>query len=324
MMTKVAVSLLLKDSEEYLEACAAGLAEQTFPNLEIYIVDNNSSDRSAVLAEHLLPNATLIRNDTNAGYAAGHNQVIRSSCSDYVLTLNPDVRLAPDYVSRLVESLEFDPRVGMAQGKLLSAKLLDGALHPESTIDSTGIWVSRARRNGDRGFGERDRGQYDQEEDVFGAAGAAPLYRREMLEDISVCGEYFDESFFLYREEVDLAWRAQWRGWRCRYVPTAVAYHARSYSPHTRREQPAWLRQLQYRNRYLMLIKNDSLQNLLWHSPYLIVTEVLALGYILLAERELLPCYVEVLRHLPKMLHKRRTIMTTRCVSSREIRRWFR
>jgi GT2 family glycosyltransferase len=306
-----------------LEACVAGLREQTFPNLAVYLIDNDSSDNSGGLAERLLPNAKLIRRDTNVGYAAGHNQAIRMSSSDYFLALNPDVRLMPGYVSRLVEALESDSQVGMAQGKLLSSKLLDGILQPEHTIDSAGLWVSKTRRNGDRGIGEPDTGQYDQEEDIFGAAGAAPLYRRKMLEDIRIGGEYFDETFFLYREEVDLAWRAQWRGWRCRYVPTAVAYHTRSYSPRTRREQPTWLRQLQYRNRYLMLVKNDSMQNMLWHLPYLIATEVTALAYLLFVERELLPCYVDVLRHLPEMLRKRRTIMATRRVSSREFRRWF-
>jgi GT2 family glycosyltransferase len=322
-MATVVVSLLLRNSARHLEACAAGLNEQSFPNLDVCIIDSDSSDNSVALAERLLPKAKLIRRDTNVGYAAGHNQAIRTSRSDYLLALNPDVRLMPDYVSRLVEAIESDPQVGMAQGKLLNARLLDGVLQPENTIDSAGLWVSKTRRNGDRGIGEPDAGQYDQAQDIFGAAGAAPFYRRKMLEDIRLGDEYFDETFFLYREEVDLAWRAQWRGWRCRYVPTAVAYHTRSYSPRTRREQPTWLRQLQYRNRYLMLVKNDSMQNMLWHLPYLIATEVAALAYLLLAERELLPCYVDVLRHLPQMLRKRRTIMAARRVSSREIRRWF-
>jgi GT2 family glycosyltransferase len=144
-----------------------------------------------------------------------------------------------------------------------------------------------------------------------------------MLEDVSIDGEYFDEAFFAYREEVDLAWRAQWRGWGCRYVPSAVAYHARTYSPETRHQQPAWLRQLQYRNRYLMLIKNASLRNLLWHAPYVLTTELAAFAYVLLVERELLPCYREVVELLPAMLRKRKKIMARRRVSDREMRRWF-
>ena len=90
-------------------------------------------------------------------------------------------------------------------------------------IDSTGIVMLPSIRHLDRGAGELDRGQYDRDEDVFGASGAAALYRRSMLDDVRVDGEWFDEDFFAYREDADLAWRAQWRGWRCRYVAAATA-----------------------------------------------------------------------------------------------------
>lgn len=320
----VSVSILLWNARRHLPDCILSAQAQTYPALELIVSDNASTDGSPESVKEQFPDIRLIENERNLGYAGGHNRAIARSCAEYVLLLNPDVRLQPDYVARLVEALEADPRVGMAQGKLLNAAWTDGALLPDGTLDSTGIWLSKTRRNGDRGIGERDAGQYDREKNVFGAAGAAPLYRRAMLEDVNLAGEWLDETFFAYREEVDLAWRAQWRGWRCRYVPRAVAFHARAYAPGTRGQQPTELRRLQYRNRYLMLIKNDALANVLCHLPYLVVTEVAALGYVWLKERELLPCYLDVLRLMPPMLRKRQAIMANRRISNREMRRWFR
>jgi GT2 family glycosyltransferase len=262
----------------------------------------------------------IIENPTNLGFAGAHNVGIRESRGESYLPLNPDVELTSTYVEKLINTVESDKACGMAQGKLLQwATSKD---HP-ARLDSTGVILTKTRRNKDRGHGQVDGGQYDELERIFGAGGAAPLYRREMLEDARIDREYFDEAFFAYREEVDLAWRAQWRGWHCRYVPSAVAYHARTYSPETRRSLPARLRKLQYRNRYLMLIKNASARNLLLHAPFILGTELLAFAYVIVAERELLACYANALRLLPAMLQKRRQIMACRRVSDLEMRRWF-
>jgi GT2 family glycosyltransferase len=320
MSQKVSIVVLTWHSRQFLPDCIASVGKQTYPALELIVMDNASRDGSAAWLREHHPLVKVIRNPTNLGFAGAHNLGIRQTQGAYYLPLNPDVRLAPEYVEKLVTALEADAWCGMAQGKLLQASVSTTA----PAFDSTGIVITKTRRNRDRAFGELDHGQHDEPEFIFGAAGAAPLYRRRMLEDIRFDDEYFDEVFFAYREEVDLAWRAQWRGWRCRYVPSAVAYHARRYSPDTRRDQPARLRQLQYRNRYLMLIKNASLQNLLLHAPYVAASELLALAYVLVAERQLLPCYCEVAGLLRAMLRKRKRIMSTRRVSALQMRRWFK
>src|SRR5437016_6203643 len=104
----------------------------------------------------------------------------------------------------------------------------------------------------DRGAEELDRGQYDEPAYVFGATGAAALYRRVMIEDISVAGEFYDEDFFSYREDADVAWRAQLRGWRCVYTPRAVAWHVRRVTPSRRRELPLFINWHSVKNRFLM------------------------------------------------------------------------
>jgi GT2 family glycosyltransferase len=121
---------------------------------------------------------------------------------------------------------EANPYIGTVCGKLLRWK---PGQEPERTqvIDSTGIYFLRNLRHLDRGEGEINSGQYDRPEYVMGATGAAALYRRKMVEDVSVEGEYFDEDFFAYREDADVAWRVQLLGWSCLYTPAAVAWDVR-------------------------------------------------------------------------------------------------
>jgi len=201
---------------------------------------------------------------------------------------------------------------------------MDEAGYPSTRLDSTGIVLDRYRKNHERGHGEEDTGQYEQIEDVFSAMGAAPLYRRAMLEDIRVDGEIFDEDFFAYREEVDLAWRAHLRNWRCLYTPAAVAFHVHAYRPESRSSRPAWQRRLQFRNRYLLMLKNDTPGNLLRHAPYILSYEVAALGYALLVDRCLLGGYWDVLQLLPKMMRKRRYIQSHRLASGAAMLRWLK
>ena len=111
-------------------------------------------------------------------------------------------------------------------------------------------------RHFDRGSLQRDQGQYESAEYVFGATGAACLYRRRMIADISLKGEFFDDDFFAYREDADVAWRAQLLGWKCLYVPSAVAYHVRSVLPSNRSEISAVINMHSVKNRWLLRIKN--------------------------------------------------------------------
>jgi GT2 family glycosyltransferase len=147
---------------------------------------------------------------------------------------------------------------------------------------------------------------------VFGADGAAALYRRETLEDCAVAGQVLDEDMELWASDVDLAWRARLRGWKCVYDPRAVAYHVRSYSPSTRARMPAGARRLQFRNRYLMIAKNDTAGGLARDLPRLLAFEVAALGFALLREPFLLRGYAEAARLLPDALRKRREVQARR------------
>lgn len=322
-MELVSVSVLVCNHRPYLKRCIESVLSQTYTNIELLVLDNGSRDESAGFIRAAFPNITLVENGENIGYAGGHNKAIKMSQGAYFVALNPDVFLTPTFIEEKVKAAEQDARIGMVEGKLLKVHF-DGDRPVETgLLDSTGLILRKDRKNYERGHGEPDDGTYGDEEFVFGASGAAPLCKREMLEDLRVGEEYFDEDFFAYREEVDLAWRAQLRGWKCLYTPKAVAYHVRSYSPETRKQQPRFLRRLQFRNRYLLMLKNDSWRNMLRHAPYIFGFEILALGYVCLREPHLLLGYWDALRLLPRMIRKRRIVRSRRSVPDSDLLEWF-
>src|SRR5205807_9170926 len=192
-----------------------------------------------------------------------------------------------------------DPRVGSVAAKRISASG-PGAGQRLEEIDTAGMVVDRRRKNGLVGHGQ-EPSAFDAPAEAFGADGAVALYRRATLDDLVFENQVFDEDLVSVRDGVpadwgsdaDLAWRARLIGWRCVYEPRAVAYHVRRYSPSKRAQVARWQRAVQFRNRYLMIVKNDPLsaflRDLIWILPY----EVAALGFALLREPFLLRGYRE-------------------------------
>ena len=183
--------------------------------------------------------------------------------------------------------------------------------------------VRRSRRNFERGQGEADRGQYDASGEVFGADACAGLYARAMLEDVAVRGEIFDEDFFAYREIVDLSWRARLRGWRTVYEPEAVAFHCRTFSPATRSAVSPRLKRLSLKNRYLMILKNETLRNYLRHLPWIASFDAVLLIYLLFFDPRTLAAFGDLLRILPRALRRRRAFWKRDLPGERDIHTWF-
>lgn len=318
-MELVSVNILICNHRPYLKRCIESVLSQTYTNIELLVLDNGSSDGSVEFIKANFPNVTIVENGRNLGYAGGHNKAIRMTRGDFLIPLNPDVFMEPHFVAEAIKAIQADNRVGIVSGKLYQWENQDG----QQRLDSVGLVISKARRNRDRGFGEIDHGQYEQPEYVLGASGSAPIYRRVMLEEIKVGEDYFDEDMFAYREEIDIAWRAHLRGWQALYVPTAIAYHVRGYSPTKRKSLPRLNRRLHFRNRYLVMLKCDSCSNMLRHLPHILGFEILAFGYVLLREPHLLLGYWDVLRLLPKMIQKRRIIQPRRLVPDSHVLKWF-
>ena len=165
--------------------------------------------------------------------------------------------LLPNFIQALVDAGQINPKIGTVCGKLL-AMTATFDIPAKPLVDSTGIYFNPMLRHLDRGSQEVDNGHYLKHEYVFGATAAAALYRREMIDNISLDGEFFDSDFFVYREDADVAWRAQLLGWRCIYTPSAVGHHVRTVTPANRRSIPAVINMHSVKNRFLMRVKNTT------------------------------------------------------------------
>jgi GT2 family glycosyltransferase len=274
---------------------------------EVVVVDNASGDETGELAR--AHGARHLRLERRMTWCEANDAAISATEGELVLLLNADCFLAPDFLERARPRLE-EEGVGAVAPKLLRAA--GGAPDQRlDEVDAAGMAVDRRRKNALVGHGE-PASRYSTPGDAFGADGAAALFRRAMLEDCRVEGRVLDPAFEKYAADVDLAWRAQLLGWRCAYEPAAVAWHVRSYGPSTRATVPAADRRAQFRNRYLAIAKNDTPGALARDLPRLLAYEVLALGYALLRERELLSAYRDAWRRLPAARRQRREIQSRR------------
>lgn len=273
----------------------------------VFVVDNASDDGTAdLLREHAVDHLRL---DERRSYCEAVNIGLAATADEAVLLLNADCFLEPDFLAAALPRLE-EQGVGSVTGKLLRTE------GPQpwqrlDRIDTMGIEMHRSRKNFLAGFDESASAR-DRSMEVFGPDGAAALYRRETLEQCMIDGEVLDEDFDAWASDVDLAWRARVMGWRSVYEPAAIGYHVRTYRPDTRDRMPRRARRLVFRNRYLMIVKNDTLGGLARDLHHLMLYEVMVLAYALLREPHLLLGYLGAARLLPRAWRKRR-VLRRRC-----------
>src|SRR5579859_178689 len=303
----VSVTIVTYNSGRFIKRCLESVLEQKYLYKEIIVIDNCSIDGTTDILEQFEDRCQIFYNEENAGFAAAQNQAIGLSSGDWVMTLNPDVLLLPDFIQVLVDAGHMDSKVGAVCGKLLTmTAAFDIPAKP--VVDSTGIYFNPMLRHLDRGSQQVDNGHYLNFEYVFGATAAAALYRREMIHDISIQGEFFDPDFFVYREDADVAWRAQLLGWRCIYTPLARGYHVRAVLPGNRRALPPEINMHSVKNRFLMRIKNmtPDLYRRNWFS--ITARDLVVLGCCLVREHSSLKAFGFILRHWKSVLAKRREI----------------
>ena len=269
---------------DFLKSCLQSVVLQTYQPLEIIVVDNASEDDSVTMVKSDFPVVALIENSENRYFAGAHNQGIRFSKGEWILCLNNDVVLEDNLLRLLLEKKDFDPRVGILGGKTLRMD--------KKTIDTAGLFLDRSRKPLDRGYAEKDSGQYEHEAYVFGIGGPAVLFRRKMLEDISMDGEYFDEDFKVFYEDLDLCWRAHRFGWKAYYVPKAIAYHKRGATTQKGTAAPRLFKKFSLpllshelqahlvKNRYATVIKNDTALQLLANSLFILSYDIRLWAYL--------------------------------------------
>jgi GT2 family glycosyltransferase len=319
----VSVTLVTYNSGRFIKKCLESVLAQKYPQLEVVVIDNASTDGTIDLLEQFEDSCRIVYNQTNIGFAAAQNQAVGLSRGEWVLTLNPDVLLLPGFIQQLVEAGQIHPRIGAVCGKLLAIKS-SFELPEKPIIDSTGMYFTPMLRHLDRGSQLPDNGEYANFEYVFGATAAAALYRREMIEDISINGEFFDTDFFVYREDADLAWRHQLLGWRCLYTPYARAYHVRNVLPGNRSALPPEINMHSVKNRFLMRIKNMTWD--LYRRNWFPITmrDIVVVGACILHEHSSLKAYWAVAKTFRANLEKRREIMRRRKATDEYMASWFR
>ncbi|PKQ28063.1 MAG: hypothetical protein CVT63_04685 [Candidatus Anoxymicrobium japonicum] len=325
-MKTVSVIVINFNGLEDLPVCLESVVAQEYPDIELVIVDNASSDGSrewlrawvkkqSGMARVSPASPRLLENDSNIGFSPALNQGIRATGGEHVMSLNPDVALEPSFISALAEALE-KPGVGSVSGKLLRFP----PFARDGIVDTVGHVMFRNRLAENLGEGKRVESAFLEPAEIWGVCGAAALYSREMLDDVAVDGEYFDEDFFAFWEDMDIDWRAQMRGWKCVFEPRAIGYHRRGGTGY---RKSVLVETHNYKNRYLMMMKNDSARYVLRNLPGIVVTEILKGGALLVRCPRALLGLVDVVRLIPSMIRKRRVIQSRRLVSARDIERMF-
>ena len=292
----VSIIVVAHDSAADLPTSLPPALAQRGVEAEVLVVDNSSTDGSAEASRRL--GARVVESGSNLGFAGGANRGIDESSGRYVLTLNPDCRLAPDFCAALVGALDRPQAadVGSASGRIFRAGGPDLSALPE--LDSTGIEFTASGRHFDR--------RREGEGEIAGVTGAAGFYRREALESVRISTGCFDSDFFLYREDADLALRLRRAGWRCLYVPEAVAYHRRTNLPERRSAMSRIVNYHSVKNRFLLRINNSPVAEFRL-LPTLFRDFVVA-GACLTVEPGSLPAFSYLWKNRRRLLAKRREI----------------
>jgi len=340
----VSVNLLLFRPGIYLDPCLQSILAQSYRNIELLVIDNNSQDKTAEKVKEVIEKSgvdikwRLVENDENLGYAKGHNLGIKESRGDLVALVNQDIILAEDFFENIVEDFCQNDRVGSVQGKLWRLKVDNDNLSKTNIVDTVGLVILKNRRIIAEGQGQQDKGQFNQAKEIFGVDGALPVYRRTALEESAIIigskSEYFDEDFFMYKEDVDLAWRLRLYGWKAWFEPKAAAWHARTAGDSAQTGYIGIIKERlkinrfgkyhSFKNQRLMQLKNEQAGLLFWHLPWFIPKEFSAWLYVLIFEHYIWKSIKELLRLAPLAWQKRKIIMAKKKISNKEMRSWFK
>ena len=317
---KVSVILVIYEGKKYIKPVFDAIFNQTHKDLEVIAVINKSTDGGREEIRQNYPLVKIIDESRNTGFAEGNNIGIKASAGEFIQLVNQDLILEPSYIEEMLVAFA-DPKVAAATGKLLRYDFDKN--QRTQIIDTTGVLISSSGRARDRGQNQIGLGQFDKLqnpndkfETVFGVSGAGPMYRKSALEKIAYKGEYFDEDFFMYWEDVDLSWRLRNARYVACYVAKAIGYHGRTagqsqggylhllrFIKHHKKLNKQVLR-WNYKNHMLMYIKNA--KNI-WH-PAFILREIAMFGYIIVFETSTLKVLPELFRQIPKALDKRKWI----------------
>ncbi len=307
---------------------------------DIFIVDNASTDKTVKLIKDNFPSIKILRNVRNVGLCRAWNQAIESTQGEYILIMNPDLTLHQDFIKHSLARIKSNADLASVGGKLLKLKVNtleeEGLANLEKTniLDSCGIVANKNRSFYERGAGQVDKGQFNNPEQVFGISGACMLLRRQALEYIKFGKQYFDENFFMYKEDVDLAWRLRLAGYVSYYEPQAIAYHHRRAKIKgkttsfnilkNRLQKEDFINFYSYRNHLMLLLKNESWANFSRHFIYIFFYELKKFIFMLILENSNLTRSISyILKNFKSIYRKRKFNKRISATKPTQIRQWF-
>ncbi len=334
---KVSIQLLTYNAEKYVVSCLNSVASQNFQDFELVIIDNASTDNTRELVkkwieEHKNISTLFIPSETNLGFTGGHNFALRHSKGEYILFLNQDIILEPDFLEAGVPFLEKNQKVGS-----ISPKLLRWTSEKKSSIiDSLGITFRNDLQSVDffSGKDEKDL-KLSESFEIFAPSGACPLHRKIALESVllpQAHNQYLDEDFFMYKDDVDIGFRLAWQGWKSYCVPSVRAYHERSAKEmvvgsffwqvaRNRAQKNAFVNALSYQNHWFVIIKDIPSQMFWKHFFPFLWYEIKQFVYLFLFEWSTFKKIPNIIRKFPIMLQKRKEILKNKKIDWRELER---
>ncbi len=293
------------NGKRFLAGCLDSLATQSYPQIEIVVVDNGSADGSVEFLQEQYAHVKLATFPVNTGFSVAVNRGIRESSGEFIALMNNDTIADCEWISEMVRVMREHPEIASCGCKML-------AYDDHSLLDGAGDGYRRGGLPGRIGHREIDRGQFDTSRYILGACGGAALYRRTLFDDIGL----FDEDYFAYLEDVDLGLRAQSAGYKCLYVPTSVIYHlgcgttGSGYHP--------LVVTLSAQNNWNTIVKNISGPLMLRFLPHMLFWQAYYLAVVIVRGGQIIPWLagsMRALKLLPKMLRKRAEINKKRRVS---------
>lgn len=304
---RVSIIVLNWNGESLLRECLESLSRQTVTNREVLLVDNGSTDLSLQLVKENFPQVKVIGLPKNLGFVGGNLEGLKAAEGELIALINNDVRAAETWIENLLRAMCEDERIGICSSKLS----IDGT----KMINSAGTGITTASVGFDRGVRKKIT-LFDRKESVFGASGAAVLYRRKMIDEIG----FLDDDFFLYDEDADLSFRAQLAGWKCMYVPDAVGHHKGNATAGRLSDTHVYYHT---RNLEFVWIKNMPLGLMLRFAHHKFLQEIGSFCYLCLRHGKWAPFFKakrDALKMLPRMWKKRQAIQARRRVSNAYLR----
>jgi hypothetical protein len=274
----VAIIILNWNTSHYLKRFLPAVINSTYPNKEIYVIDNASTDDSLLVLEKYFPAVRILKMKNNIGFAAAYNVAVKDIVADYFLILNSDLEVTAAFIEPVIDLMESRKEIGICQPKLLSLdekQMFEYAGAAGGWIDKLGYPFTRGRILLTI---EKDEGQYDSTEEVFWASGACMFIKKEVLEKIGGFYEYY----YMHQEDIDLCWRAYNAGFKIYACPASVVYHMGGGSLSWQNHLKTFLT---YRNNYILLTRNLPFLKFLFTVLTRLVLDMLGCAYFLMKKK---------------------------------------